>query len=264
MNLRFDGLHALVTGSTRGIGRAIAELLCDSGARVTVHGRRAEDAAAVAGEIAAREAGREVDHAHGELSSEEGCAALVEQVPEVDILVHNAGIYEWSPFFQTSDAQWQHMLQANLLSGVRLARHHVPRMLGRGWGRVVFIASDSGLNVPTDMIHYGVSKAALLALTRGVAELTAGSAVTVNAVLPGPTRTGQEGDFFDQHAREAGIPRDQAERHFLREARPTSLLQRLATGEEVASMVAYACSRQASATNGAALRAEGGILRHVG
>jgi NAD(P)-dependent dehydrogenase (short-subunit alcohol dehydrogenase family) len=178
--------------------------------------------------------------------------------------VHNAGIYEWSPFFETGDAQWQHMLETNLLSGVRLVRHHVPRMLGRGWGRVVFIASDSGLNIPTDMIHYGVSKAALLALTRGVAELTAGSAVTVNAVLPGPTRTGAEGSFFDEHARKAGIPRERAEQHFLHSVRPTSLLQRMATGEEVASMVVYACSRQAAATNGAALRAEGGILRHVG
>jgi NAD(P)-dependent dehydrogenase (short-subunit alcohol dehydrogenase family) len=262
MNLRFDGLHALVTGSTRGIGRAIAQLLSDSGARVTVHGRRADDAAAVAREMAT--AGREVDHAQGDLSGADGCAALIAQVPDVDILVHNAGIYEWSPFFDTTDAQWQHMLQTNLLSGVRLARHHVPRMLARGWGRTVFIASDSGLNVPTDMIHYGVSKAALLALTRGVAELTAGSAVTVNAVLPGPTRTGAEGEFFDEHARKAGIPRAQAEQHFLQSVRPTSLLQRLATGEEVASMVVYACSRQAAATNGAALRAEGGILRHVG
>jgi len=262
MNLRFDGLHALVTGSTRGIGHAIAQLLADSGARLTVHGRDANEAAAVARAMTGE--GREVASAHAELSSAEGCAALIEQVPEVDILVHNAGIYEWSPFFDTDDTRWQHMLETNLLSGVRLARHHVGRMLERGWGRVVFIASDAGLNVPTDMIHYGVSKAALLALTRGVAELTAGSAVTVNAVLPGPTRTGAEGGFFEEHARKAGIPREQSEQHFLHSVRPTSLLRRMATGEEVASMVVYACSRQAAATNGAALRAEGGILRHIG
>jgi NAD(P)-dependent dehydrogenase (short-subunit alcohol dehydrogenase family) len=206
----------------------------------------------------------EVLQAVGDLSTEEGCATVMARCAELDILVHNAGVYEWSPFFETSDQQWLQMLQTNLLSGVRLARHYMHGMLAKGWGRIVFIASDSASNIPPDMIHYGVSKGAELALARGLAELTTGTSVTVNAVLPGPTRTGAEGSFFDEYATRTGVPRDDAERHFVRHSRPTSLLQRMASGEEVASMVAYVCSRQASATNGAALRAEGGILRHIG
>jgi NAD(P)-dependent dehydrogenase (short-subunit alcohol dehydrogenase family) len=264
MNIRFEGLRALVTGSTRGIGRAIAAKLLASGAAVVVHGRRQDDAEGVAEALRQEFAGAEVSAAHGDLSTREGCDTLIGACLDVDILVHNAGIYEWSPFFDTEDAQWLNLLQTNLLSGARLARHHLRRMLDRGWGRIVFIASDAGMNIPGDMIHYGVSKAAELALMRGLAELTVGSAVTVNAVLPGPTRTGAESSFFDDYATRTGVPRAQAERHFMRDARPTSLLQRMASADEVAAMVIYASSRQASATNGAALRAEGGILRHVG
>ena len=264
MNIRFEGLQALVTGSTRGIGRAIAANLLASGASVVVHGRNQVDAERVAAELRQQVSGARVSAVHGELSTREGCDAVLEACPDADILVHNAGIYEWSPFFDTDDSQWVRMLQTNLLSGARLARHHLRRMLDGGWGRIVFIASDAGLNIPGEMIHYGVSKAAELALMRGLAELTAGTGVTVNAVLPGPTRTGAEGGFFDDYAARTGVPRDQAERHFMLDARPTSLLQRMASADEVASMVIYACSRQASATNGAALRAEGGILRHVG
>ncbi len=187
MNIRFDGLRALVTGSTRGIGRAIAAHLLDSGAAVVVHGRRKDDAERVAGQLSEKSSGAQVSAVHGELSTPEGCDAVLGACPEADIFVHNAGIYEWSPFFDTDDGQWLQMLQTNLLSGARLARHHLRGMLDRGWGRIVFIASDAGLNIPTDMIHYGVSKAAELALMRGLAELTAGTSVTVNAVLPGPT-----------------------------------------------------------------------------
>ena len=264
MNLVFDRQRALVTGSTRGIGRAIAASLLSSGAAVVVHGRRQDDAERAAAELGRQCAGAEVSAAYGDLSTAEGCDAVLAACPHADILVHNAGIYEWSPFFETDDSQWLRMLQTNLLSGARLARHHLRGMLDRGWGRIVFIASDSSLNIPADMIHYGVSKAGELALMRGLAELTAGTAVTVNAVLPGPTRTGAEATFFDEYAVRSGIPREQAERHFMLGARPTSLLQRMASAEEVASLVTYACSHQASATNGAALRAEGGILRHPG
>ena len=231
---------------------------------MVVHGRQGDAAERVAAELRSEHPGASVTSVGGDLSTVEGCNAVLTACPDVDVLVHNAGVYEWSGFFDTSDAQWLGMLQTNLLSGARLARHHLKRMLDRGWGRIVFIASDSGLNIPTDMIHYGVSKAAELALMRGLAELTAGSAVTVNAVLPGPTRTGAESTFFDDYAAKAGVPRADAEAHFIRGVRPTSLLRRMARGEEVAAMVTFACSRQASATNGAALRAEGGILRHVG
>ncbi len=264
MKLDFNGLQALVTGSTRGIGHAIASSLLESGASVAVHGRNPETVRRVAGEFSAAHFGCKIGATHGDLATPEGCDAVLAACPAVDVLVHNAGMYEWSPFFETDDDRWMRMLQTNLLSGARLARHYLAGMLERGWGRIVFIASDSGLNIPTDMIHYGVSKSAELALMRGLAELTAGTGVTVNAVLPGPTRTGAEGAFFDDYAREHGVPRADAERHFLAERRPTSLLQRMASAEEVAAMVTYACSRQASATNGAALRAEGGILRHIG
>jgi len=264
MNITFDGLRVLVTGSTRGIGRAIAAGFVDSGASVVVHGRSQGDAQEVATALAAGRAGAAISAVSGDVATVEGCEALFAACPQADIVVHNVGIYEWSPFFETDDARWQRMLQTNLLSGARVARHYLHGMLQRGWGRMVFIASDAGLNIPGDMVHYGVSKAAELALMRGLAELTAGTAVTVNAVLPGPTRTGAEGAFFDDYAARHGVPRAQAEAHFVRSARPTSLLQRMAEGGEVASMVLYACSRQASATNGASLRAEGGILRHIG
>jgi NAD(P)-dependent dehydrogenase (short-subunit alcohol dehydrogenase family) len=264
MKIEFGGMRALVTGSTRGIGKAIASSLAASGACVVVHGRKQGDAARAGEELHSWYPEVEVDSVFGDLATAEGCATVLAECPDVDILVHNAGIYEWLQFFETRDDQWLQMLQTNLLSGVRLARHYLRRMLDNGWGRIVFIASDSAVNIPVDMIHYGVSKGAELALTRGLAELTAGTQVTVNAVLPGPTRTGTEGRFFDDYASRTGVARDQAERHFVLGARPSSLLQRMAAADEVASMVTYICSRQASATNGAALRVEGGILRHIG
>jgi NAD(P)-dependent dehydrogenase (short-subunit alcohol dehydrogenase family) len=264
MHITFDGLRVLVTGSTRGIGREIASQFAAAGAAVTVHGRREDEARARAERLRQDAPRGPVGWAAGDLATAAGCDAVLAACPDVDILVHNAGRYEWRDFFDCDDAAWRTMLETNLLSGARLARHHLRRMLDRGWGRIVFIASDSGLNIPPEMVHYGVSKAAELALMRGLAECTAGTAVTVNAVLPGPTRTGAEEAFFDAHAVRAGVPREQAEAHFIASARPTSLLRRMAGAEEVAAMVLYAASRQASATNGAALRAEGGILRHVG
>ena len=214
MRIEFEGMRALVTGSTRGIGQAIASSLAASGANVVVHGRKHDDAIRVAQELQARYPEVDVASVFGDLARPEGCENVLAACPDLDILVHNAGIYEWLPFFEATDGQWLQMLQTNLLSGVRLARHYLRRMLDSGWGRVVFIASDSAVNIPVDMIHYGVSKGAELALTRGLAELTAGTQVTVNAVLPGPTRTGAEGRFFDDYAAREGVARDQAERHF--------------------------------------------------
>jgi NAD(P)-dependent dehydrogenase (short-subunit alcohol dehydrogenase family) len=264
MHITFEGLRVLVTGSTRGIGSEIATQFAASGAAVTVHGRRDADAQARAERLRRDHPHTLVGWAAGDLASAAGCEAVLAACPDVDVLVHNAGVYEWCDVLDCDDARWQRMLDTNLLSGARLARHHLRRMLERGWGRIVFIASDSGLNIPVDMVHYGVSKAAELALMRGLAERTAGTGVTVNAVLPGPTRTGAEGAFFDDYAARVQVPRDEAEAHFVAAVRPTSLLRRMAHAGEVASMVLYAASRQASATNGAALRAEGGILRHVG
>ncbi|WP_336951356.1 SDR family NAD(P)-dependent oxidoreductase [Sphingobium aromaticivastans] len=264
MRIDLTSKRALVTGSTRGIGYAIAKGLAAAGAAVSINGRGAE-----AVDEALASLRRDVPQGNfagiaADIATPEGVGTIVAALPDVDMLICNAATFDWIPFLQSTDEDWQRDLDINLLSGVRLARAYLPGMLERNWGRIVLVASESGLNIPPDMIHYGVSKAAEIALARGLAEITAGTGVTVNSVLPGPTASSEAEGFLDNYAREKGVPRDQAERHLVESIRPTSLLKRLATVEEVANMVVYACSPQASATNGAALRAEGGILRHPG
>jgi len=256
MNLQLEGKTALVTGSTKGIGFAIAKWLAAEGASVIVNGRTEKSATAAAEKIGQRAQGVGAD-----VSTAAGCAALLSQVPAVDILINNAGIFEPKPFAEIPDADWDRFYQVNVMSGVRLTRAYLPGMLKRNWGRVIFISSESGLQIPEEMIHYGMTKAAELALVNGLAQLTKGTAVTVNGVLPGPTASEGVTEFVSTLATGAKQTSEQFEKEFFRSVRPTSLLQRFAHVDEVASMVAYLCSPLASATNGAAVRVDGGVVR---
>ena len=256
MNLQLENKTALVTGSTKGNGFAIARWLAAEGAEVIVNGRTEATAVAAAAKIGGRVRGVGAD-----VSTAAGCAALRGRVPEVDILINNAGIFEPKPFAEIPDEDWDRFYQVNVMSGVRLTRAYLPGMLARNWGRVVFISSESGLQIPAEMIHYGMTKAAELALVNGLAQLTRGTAVTVNGVLPGPTASEGVTEFVDKLAAGARQTPAEFEKEFFRSVRPTSLLQRFATVDEVASQVACLCSPLAAATNGAAVRVDGGVVR---
>jgi len=256
MNLQLENKTALVTGSTKGIGFAIARLLAAEGANVIVNGRSSTSARAAAERLGPKAHGVAAD-----VSTAAGCAELVRQLPAVDILVNNAGIFEPKPFAEIPDADWERFYQVNVLSGVRLTRAYLPGMFQKNWGRVIFISSESGVQIPEEMIHYGMTKAAELALVNGIAQLTKNTGVTVNAVLPGPTASEGVSDFVSSLATEAKQTAAEFEKEFFRNVRPTSLLQRFATVEEVANLVTYLCSPLASATNGAAVRVDGGVLR---
>lgn len=263
MQIDLHGKTALVSGSTGGIGKAIARGLAAAGAKVAVNGRSEARVLAAIAEIGAVVPDAVLVPAPGDVSTAEGVAQVLAAVPAVDILVNNTGIFEPRGFFDISDDDWRRFLEVNVLSGVRLSRAYMPAMLAANWGRIVFISSESGLHIPPEMIHYGVTKTAELAVSRGLAELTAGTGVTVNAVLPGPTRSDGVEDFLQSMAAGAGQSVDEFAAGFVRQLRPTSLLQRFATVDEVANMVVYVASPQASATNGAALRVEGGIVRTI-
>lgn len=264
MDLNLHGRRALVTGSSAGIGYAIAKALARLGAEVAVNGRTTERVDAAIDRLRSEvEQGRFLP-APGDVGGAEGAGRVIEAVPEVDILVNNAGIFEPKPFFEIDDEDWRRFFEVNVLGGVRLARHYTPRMVERGWGRVVFISSESALQIPVEMVHYGMTKTAELAVSRGLAETVAGSGVTVNAVLPGPTLSEGVATFMRRMAPGGSEPDLEAMgRAFIREHRPTSLIGRLATPDEVASMVAYVCSPAASATSGAALRVDGGVVRAI-
>jgi NAD(P)-dependent dehydrogenase (short-subunit alcohol dehydrogenase family) len=204
-----------------------------------------------------------VDAVAADLGTAEGCAALVAAVPKPDILVNNVGIYEVKPFFDITDEDWERFFQVNVMSGVRLARAYLPAMLERDWGRIVFLSSESGINIPDDMLHYGFTKTAVLSISRGLAKVARGTGVTVNAVLPGPTMSKGVGDMLADAAAKAGQTIDEAGAAFVKARRASSIIQRVATAEEVANMVVYACSKEASATTGAALRVEGGIVESI-
>jgi NAD(P)-dependent dehydrogenase (short-subunit alcohol dehydrogenase family) len=257
MNLQLEGKTALVTGSTAGIGLAIARALAKENAVVIVNGRR---------EDRVEKAVRACGAAHGiaaDLGTEAGASTVTARFPAVDILVNNLGIFEPKPFEQISDDDWKRFFEVNVLSGVRLSRHYVGPMKQRNWGRIVFISSESALQIPAEMIHYGMTKTAQLAISRGLAETTAGTAVTVNAVVPGPTESEGVSEFVDRLAADKGLERRAFEKEFFEKARPSSLLQRFATPEEVAVVVAFVCSPLASAINGAAVRADGGVVRSI-
>jgi NAD(P)-dependent dehydrogenase (short-subunit alcohol dehydrogenase family) len=257
MDLQLKGKRALVTGSTAGIGLAIAQELAREGASVVVNGRTRERV---------DEAVQKVPGSTGvaaDAGTAQGVAKIVAAAPDLDILVNNVGIFAAVPFEQIDDQQWQRIFEVNVLSGVRLSRHHLPRMLRRNFGRILFISSESGLQIPVEMVHYGVTKTAQLALARGLAEATRGTRVTVNAILPGPTRSEGVVDFVSGLAAQQNKSAEEVERDFFQHARPTSLLQRFEDPAEIAAFVAFVASPLSSGINGAALRVDGGVVRSI-
>jgi len=263
MIIDLTGRKAVVTGSTGGIGRAIAEGLARAGAAVVVNGRGDDRVNAAVAAMRAQFPDADITGVAADVATAQGAAALIAAAPDADILVNNLGTARPKPFADITDEDWLDLFQFNVMSGVRMARHHLPRMVARGWGRVVFISSESAVNIPKEMIDYGMTKTAQLAVSRGLAEMVAGTGVTVNAVLPGPTRSESLVGWMTQIATAQGITIDQAEAQFIATMRPTSLINRFSTTEEVANMVVYVCSPQASATSGAALRVDGGVVRFV-
>lgn len=261
MNLDLSNKQALVTGSTRGIGLATVLGLARMGAQVIVNGRTEEAVAEAVTRVREAVPGATVESAAADLSDAAGCNALIEAFPEVDILVNNMGIYEPKPFFEVPDEDWQRMFDVNVMSGVRLTRHYLARMLeAKDWGRVVFVSSESGVFVPKEMVHYGFSKGAQLVIARGAAEQTKGTNVTVNSVLPGPTWVEMQEPRLTARAEAMGTTVDDLKARTFTERRPSSLLQRYTSPEEVANMICFVCSQASSGTNGAALRVEGGIV----
>lgn len=260
MELQLNGKRALVSGSTAGIGHAIALRLAAEGARVIVNGRTQEAVDRAVAEIAA-ETGGDVEGFAGDLSKAEVAEALAARFPDVRILVNNLGIFEPKAFEDIPDADWMRFFDVNVLSGVRLSRLFLPGMKADDWGRIIFISSESGYQIPAEMVHYGVTKSAQVAVARGLAETLAGTGVTVNTVLPGPTRSRGVGDFVDALAKAQGISPEEVEKAFFKTARPTSLIRRFAETSEVANMVAYVASPLSSATTGAALRVDGGVIK---
>jgi NAD(P)-dependent dehydrogenase (short-subunit alcohol dehydrogenase family) len=258
MDLGIAGKQAFVSGSTAGIGLAIAAALAREGARVTVNGRTQARVDAALAKLPSGVRGIAAD-----LGTEAGVTTVTRELADVDILVNNLGIFEPKPFLEISDAEWSKFFEVNVLSGVRLTRHYLPGMLKKNWGRVVFISSESGLQIPAEMIHYGVTKTAQIALARGIAESIAGTGVTVNSVLPGPTASEGVGGFVADLARAQNKEQKAVEAEFFRDVRPSSLLKRFASVEEVAALVTYVCSAPASATTGAALRVDGGVVRSI-
>ena len=263
MDLQLADKTVLVTGSTAGIGLAIATLFAEEGATVVVNGRSEERVQKAVGEIRRQCADAKLIELAADLATKEGVDQLTRKLPAVDILVNNLGVYEPKPFAEITDSDWMRIFEVNVMSGVRLSRFYLPAMLKQNWGRIAFISSESAINIPVEMIHYGVTKTAQVALARGLAEMTAGTNVTVNSFLVGPTRSEGVEKFVGDMAKSRGTDEAAIERDFFRSIRPTSLLKRFETTEEVAAMVVYVCSPRASGTNGAALRVEGGVVRSI-
>jgi NAD(P)-dependent dehydrogenase (short-subunit alcohol dehydrogenase family) len=263
MDLKLNGKRAIVTAGTAGIGYAIAKSLAREGAHVFITGR-SEKTLKKAREL--EEAGGGTGRVMGviaDMGEARGAAALFEQVPEVDVLVNNLGIYEAKPFESITDEDWLHIFEVNVLSGIRTTRNYLSKMFEKNWGRIIFIASESGIMIPSEMIHYGTTKTAQLAISRGIAETTQGTGVTVNTVMPGPTRAANIEEFMRSVSEKPHAPLADIEREFFRKYRSSSLLQRLIEADEIANLVTYLASPLSAATNGAALRAEGGLLRSI-
>ena len=261
MQIDLSGLRALVTGSTKGIGFAVARKLAESGAEVVVNGRKAADVEAAIAKIRAAVTDAKLLPAAGDAATASGCAAIIKAAGEIDILVNNVGIFEIKDAFAIPDEDWQRMFETNVLSGVRFTRHYGPRMRDKGFGRIVFISSESGVQIPTEMIHYGFSKSADLALMRGFAQALAATGVTVNAVLPGPTLTEGVNAMFRSMGQSGDDPKVQ--RDFIDKARPSSIIKRLAQPEEIAEVVAFLVSREAGAISGSPVRADGGVVLSI-
>lgn len=263
MNIDLTGKHAVVTGSTAGIGFAIAKGLAASGAAVVLNGRTEAKVKAAVEALRKEVPQVQVEGVAADLATAKGVEEFLKRVPGTDILVNNLGIFEPKNFEDITDADWQRFFETNVMSGIRMSRAYVAAMKKKDWGRIVFISSESGLNIPTEMVHYGMTKTAQIAVARGLAQSLAGTGVTVNSVLPGPTRSEGVLDFFGKIAADQGVPQAQIVDGFIEQFRPGSIIRRLASVEEVANMVVYVCSKQASATTGAALRVEGGVLQSL-
>jgi NAD(P)-dependent dehydrogenase (short-subunit alcohol dehydrogenase family) len=263
MDLGIQGKRAFVSGSTAGIGYAVAETLAREGAAVIVNGRTPERVDKAVAAIRDATGNANVTGAAADVGTAGGCALAVSLVTHVDILVNNVGTFEPKPFSDIPDAEWFKYFEINVMSGVRLARAFLPQMLARNWGRIVFVSSESALNIPAEAIHYGMTKTAQLAVARGLAESTAGTGITVNSVLPGPTSSEGAVRFVKSMAESQGVSRDEVEKQFFQTMRPSSLLKRFTTPDEVAAMIVYVCSAQALATNGATLRVDGGVVRAI-
>jgi len=256
MDLQLKGKKAIVTGGTAGIGLEIVRILAEEGVEVTIPGRNVKKVNEAIATLPGSVRGLEAD-----LATAEGASKLIQEVSETDILVNNLGIYENKSFVDITDEDWKRYFEINLLGGIRLSRYYFPGMIERNWGRVIFVSSEAGAETHPDMIHYGVTKTGQLVVSRGLAEMTKGTGVTVNSVLPGPTRSEAIVDYLQELASTPNATPEQAEKEFFEKHRPTSLIQRMAEGREVASLVAYLASPLAAATNGSAIRCEGGILR---
>lgn len=263
MRIDLSNRTALVTGSTHGIGFAAAAGLANAGARVVINGRRTESVDAALERLSQQAPPENVRGVAADLATADGCAALTSQLPSVDILVNNVGIFGPKDFFEVTDEEWQHFFDLNVMSAVRLSRHYAPAMIDAGWGRILFVSSESGLNIPAEMIHYGVTKTAMLSVSRGLAKRLAGTGVTVNSVLPGPTLSEGVTAMLSKEIERTGRSAEEVSREFVMQNRPSSIIQRAATPEEVANMIVYAVSEQASATTGAALRVDGGVVDSI-
>ncbi|MBD0387987.1 MAG: SDR family oxidoreductase [Nostoc sp. C3-bin3] len=263
MDLKLHGKSALVSGSTAGIGFATAQGLAQEGASVIVNGRSEERVAQAIAKIKHCTPEAKISGIVADAGTASGIEQLFQEVPHVDILINNVGIYEPKSFFDITDKDWLNIFEVNVLSGVRLSRQYLQKQLEQNWGRIIFISSESAIQIPVEMIHYGTTKTAQLAIARGLAEITVGTGVTVNSVLPGPTRSEGVEDFITKLAQERGISAGEVEAEFFQNVRPSSLIKRFATNEEVAAIVVYLCSPVASATNGAALRVDGGVIRSI-
>jgi len=263
MDLGLRGKTAVVSGSTAGIGFAIAAALAAEGAKVIVNGRtEARLSAAIKG-IRQRVENADVRGIAADLGTSRGAKTFLQQAPETDILVNNLGIFEVKSFLDIPDSDWLRFFEVNVLSGVRLSRHYLPGMLKKNWGRIIFISSESAQHIPAEMIHYGMTKTAQVAIARGIAESIAGTGVTVNSVLAGPTASEGASEFVESMAKQQGVTKAEIEKQFFASARPTSLLKRFETPEEVAAVVAFIAGTPAISINGAAVRAEGGVVRSI-
>lgn len=263
MDLKLVEKIALVTGSTAGIGFAIARSLASEGAHVYVNGRTQQRVDSAITAIRSITGAVKVDGIVADFSSATGAEVTIARLPRVDVLVNNVGIFEPKPFADISDADWYRFFEVNVMSGVRLSRHYLKGMLQRNWGRILFISSESAVQIPAEMVHYGMTKTAQVAVARGIAESVAGTGVTVNSILAGPTESEGVGGFVEAMARQENKSKDQVEKEFFEHARPSSLLRRFATIDEVAAMATYVASELSSATTGAALRVDGGVVRAI-
>lgn len=263
MDLKLANKKAFISGSTAGIGYATAKRFLEEGAEVIINGRTDQSVNEAVSKLKHATKSQKISGIAADFSKVEEVNHLLEKLPEVDILINNAGIFEPKAFEEISDEDWFRFFEVNVMSGVRLARHYFPKMLQKNWGRIIFISSESGVFIPDEMIHYGMTKTAQISISRGLAELTKGSNVTVNSILPGPTKSKGVGAFIEDLAKSGNTTEKEVEDDFFKNMRPTSLIERFASVDEVANTIVYFSSPLASVTNGAAIRAEGGLVRSI-